>query len=276
MSEPVLLYGVDNGLATITLNNPARRNAMSLEMTDRLDEALVAAATDPTVRVIVITGAGPAFCSGGDVDRLKDRAVGGQEQERSPIKPSEFFNVVPGIAPEFQTRYTFAMGLPVPVIAAVNGPAIGAGFLLALHCDIRFASTSAAFMTGFARIGATPEVGMAWTLSQTIGAGRAREMMLSGRRIGAEEAQAIGLVTQVLEPDALTSHTLNYARELAERISPRSVRVIKRQLHEAPAQTFAQAYFASGEDARVSLASEDFQEGLAALKERRAPRFTGR
>jgi enoyl-CoA hydratase/carnithine racemase len=277
MSEPILLYAVEDGLATITLNNPARRNSMSLAMTDAIDEALVAAAKDPAVRAILITGNGPAFSSGGDIERLKGTAAGETPRaERSAIDPNDFFNVAPYTPPEFRSRYTFVMSLGVPVIAAVNGPAVGAGFLLALHCDVRFASTTAAFMTGFARIGATPEVALCWSLTHAIGAGRAREMLLSGRRVEADEALAIGLVTRVLAPEELVSYAADYARNLAARISPRSVRVIKKQVLAAGGQSFAEAFYGSGDDAREGVNSEDFKEGLAAALETRPPRFTGR
>jgi enoyl-CoA hydratase/carnithine racemase len=249
---------------------------MSAAMTDAIDEALVAAARDPAVRAILITGAGPAFSSGGDIDRLKSAAGGAPRQERSPIDPNDYFNVGAYTPPEFRSRYTFVMSLGVPVICAVNGPAVGAGFLLALHCDIRFASSAAAFMTGFARIGATPEVALCWSLTHTIGAGRAREMLLSGRRVEAEEALAIGLVSKVLAPEELVAYATTYARDLAGRISPRSVRVIKKQVLAAGGQSFADAYYGSGDDAREALGSEDFKEGLAAALEKRPPKFTGR
>ncbi len=276
MDEPMVIYGVEDGLATITLNNPARRNSMSRAMTDGIDEALVAAAKDPAVRAILITGNGPAFSSGGDIDRLKTNAQAQVKNERSPIDPNDFYNVVPYTAPEFRSRYTLFMGLGVPVIAAVNGPAVGAGFLLALHADIRIASSTAAFMTGFARIGATPEVALCWSLTHTIGSGRAREMLMSGRRVEAEEALAIGLVTKIVPPEDLVAYATGYARDLAGRISPRSVRVIKKQVLAAGGQSFAEAFYGSGDDARESLSSEDFKEGLAAAMEKRPPRFTGR
>ncbi len=276
MDEPIVLYGVEDGLATITLNNPARRNSMSQAMTDAIDDSLIKAAGDASVRAILITGAGPAFSSGGDIDRLKSNATARVKNERSPIDPNDFYNVAPYTPPEFRSRYTFFMGLGVPVIAAINGPAVGAGFLLALHADIRIASATAAFMTGFARIGATPEVALCWSLTHTIGAGRAREMLMSGRRVEADEALAIGLVTKVVAPDELVAYATNYARDLAGRISPRSVQVIKKQVLAAGGQSFAEAFYASGDDAREALSSEDFKEGLAAALEKRPPKFTGR
>ncbi len=276
MTEPILLYAVQDGVATLTLNNQAKRNAMSPALAEAFDEAIVAAAIDRDVRAIVITGAGSAFCSGGDLDRLKETATGGARTDRSLLVPSDFFNVFPEPIPlEYRTRYTFPMVIPKPVIAAVNGPAVGAGFLLAINCDIRLASTQAIFMAGFARIGATPEGGMAWTLPQMIGAGRAREMMLSGRRVPAAEAASIGLVSRVLEPEQLMIETLTYARELAASLAPGSVAAIKRQLRNFPGQGFGFAYAESAKDGRMANASQDFLEGLAAAKGKRAPRFTG-
>jgi enoyl-CoA hydratase/carnithine racemase len=274
--EPVLLYGVKDGVATLTLNNHPQRNAMSRDMAEAFDQALVAAATDQTARVIVITGAGTAFCSGADISRLKETAAGGAPANRSVLAPSDFYNVFPEPIPlEYRTRYTFAMVIPKPVIAAVNGPAVGAGLLLALHCDIRFASTNAAFMAGFVRLGAAPEGGMAWTLPQMIGSGRARELMLSGRRVSAAEALSIGLVSRVIEPEGLMPETLAYARELATGLAPGSVAAIKRQLRNAPGQSFGMAYTESARDGRAAASSQDFLEGLAAVKDKRMPRFTG-
>ena len=276
MGDDILVYEAAQGLATLTLNNPARRNSLNAQMTARLEESLIAAATDPAVRAIVITGAGPAFSSGGDIDQLKANAEAGPRAERrSAMDPSDIFPVAADTPAAYRTRYSFAMAIPKPVIAAVNGPAVGAGFLLALHCDIRFASPAASFAAGFARIGATPEMAMSWTLPRVIGMGRAREMLLSGRRVPADEALQMGLVNRVIAPEALMAETVAYARELAANISPRSVEVIKRQLRHVFEQSFAEAFEEAAVDARESLAGPDFQEGLAAFRERRPPRFTG-
>src|SRR5690606_29512032 len=233
------------------------------------------AATDAQARALLITGNGPTFSAGGDLEKLSKTAdAGASLVGRSPNEPSDFFNVLPDVPPEYRSRYTFAMAIPKPVICAVNGLAIGAGLVLTLSCDIRIASTEAAFAAGFARIGATPEIGMSWTLPRLIGDGRAREMMLSGRRVGAEEALAIGLVSQIVAPEDLRAHATDYARDLASKISPRSVGVIKRHMRHVHHQTFAEAFAEGAADARETFASDDFKEGLAAMREKRPPRFS--
>jgi enoyl-CoA hydratase/carnithine racemase len=270
----VLLYEVLDGVVVITLNRPERRNAVNAELGQALNEALVRAATESGVRALVITGAGQGFCAGGDADHLARGAAGTRAPHIPATEPNPIFEALPGTPPELRSRYTFARAMPIPVIAAVNGPAAGAGLALALSADIRFASPSAVFMGGFVRIGAIPELGLAWSLTQTIGAGPAREMLLSGRRVNAEEALRLGLVSRICAEGEVLAESLAYAREMIAACSPRSIAVTKRLLNAVPTQTFAEAFGIARVEAAAAMASPHFREGVAAMKERRPPKFS--
>jgi len=166
-----------------------------------------------------------------------------------------------------------ALAMPQPVIAAVNGPCIGAGLGLAVSCDVRFASQTAYFSTIFSRRGLIAEFALAWSLPRLIGRGAASDLLLSGRRVSATEALQIGLVSEILSADALLQHAIDYAHDIAENVSPRSARVIKAQLRAAEGETLPEALATADEALQGSLASADFREGMAALRERRPPAF---
>jgi len=200
----VVLYEVADGVATITLNRPGQRNAVNAELGQALNEALVRAAKDPSIRALIITGAGEGFCAGADFDRLRDVV---EKPGPSAAGPDPIFAVYPDTPPEYLSRYSFARALPFPVIAAVNGVAVGAGLALAASADFRLASPRAAFLGGFVRIGTVAEMALAWTLTHLIGQGPARDMLLSGRRIDAEEALRFGLVTRLFAAETLLAET---------------------------------------------------------------------
>jgi enoyl-CoA hydratase/carnithine racemase len=269
----ILLYDVHDRVAVITLNRPERRNAVNADLGEAINEALVRAASDKSVRALVITGAGKGFCAGGDADHLTKAAEGRSRPQISPTEPNPIFSVVPEASPEYRSRYTFAKVMPIPVIAAVNGVATGAGLAFALSADIRFADPSALFMGGFIRIGAVAEVGLAWTLTQTIGAGPAREMLLSGRRVGAEEALRLGLVSRICDEGRVVEESIAYAQDLIRNCSPRSIAMTKRMLNAAPSQTFAEAFEMARVMTRPAIESADFREGVAAMRERRPPNW---
>jgi len=278
MPETVLTR-IEDGVGIITLNRPDRLNAMSREAGELFETKMAALGVDPAVKVMVITGAGErGFCAGADMERLQDIVDGGAEgigSRRAPgaAGPLEVFADAPPMA---RARYVSPIAAPKPVIAAINGACAGVGFSLAAACDIRFASSTAVFAAGFARRGLIAESAVAWTLPRIVGQGAAAELLLSGRKFDAAEALRLGLVSAVLAPEDLLTHTLAYAREIALSASPRSTAVIKRQLRLAMDQTFEEAMaFAEGQTV-ASLESEDFKEGVASFREKRAPRFTGR
>lgn len=270
----LLLYDVRDNVATITLNRPERRNAVNGALGDAISAALVRAAGDASVGALVITGAGEGFCAGGDSDYLGDAVVGGRAQSLSPDEPDPMFlDAAPEAPPHLRTRYTFAGAMPIPTFAAINGVAAGAGLALAMSCDFRFGSPRASFLAPFARIGMTAEFGLAWSITQAIGRGPARDMLLSGRRIDADEALRWGLVTRLFPAETLVQDCFEVARDMARRNSARSMRAIKAALDAAPSQTFAEAFEMARLDARAAIRSADFAKGIAALRDKRPPEW---
>ncbi len=264
-----VLYVVDQRVATITLNRPERMNALHDEMVVQLWDAVERAGVDPDVAVIVLTGAGRAFCAGGDVG-----SFGSQDPRHLVTKLARPFDM--NRRPDYQTRHSHFSASPKPIIAMINGAAAGLGLLYALFCDVRFASEAAVFTTAFARLGLTGEYGMSWILPRIIGQANALDLLLSGRRVSAAEALGIGLVNRVCPAETLAAETLNYATDMAMNCSSRSMRVLKQQVYEAPFQTLAEAVMMANQDMLVTNASSDFKEGYRAFLEKRRPNFVER
>ena len=265
-------YEIVERLATITLDRPDRLNAWTPTMGEEVRDAMRRAADDDQVRVIALTGAGRGFCAGADMTRLsgltQDR---GSSAVAPPPPPFD-----PGSRPDFQKRYSYFPAVPKPIIAAVNGPCAGLGLVIALYCDLRFAAPEAQFTTAFSRRGLIAEHGISWTLPTLVGLSGALDLLLSARRVGAEEALRLRLVDRVTPPGELMSEVRAYATEIADAVSPRSMRVIKRQLWDARFQTLAQAIEVADEEMAASFGTQDFREGVAHYVEKRKPAFTGR
>lgn len=257
MSDAPVLYDVDERVATITLHRPDKLNAWTAAMEREFCAKVAEAEADPEVRVVVVTGAGRGFCAGADMSLLEGLAAAGTPQE-------------------LPQRFEFLQALSTPVIAAVNGPAVGLGLILALHCDLRFASQEARFGTAFARRGLIAEYGMAWMLPRLIGPAHALDLLLSARIVDAGEALRIGLVNHVFPAPTFLFDVKAYARQLATEVSPRSMAVMKRQVYQALNQTYGEALAVAEQEMLLSLESEDFREGVAHFVEKRAPDFKGR
>ena len=268
MSYQQILYGVQDRIATITLNRPERLNALTEVMEQELRDAMKAAAEDKDVRVIVLTGAGRGFCSGGDVT-----GFGSVVPELIIRKGQQLFDM--NQRADYQTRCSWFPSVTKPIVAMLNGPAAGLGLLYALFSDVRFAAEEAVFTTAYARRGISAEFGMAWILPRIVGHANALELLLSGRKIDGREALRLGLVHQIHPRERLAEATYAYAREMADFVSPRSTRVIKQQVYEVPFQTLAEAVITANQDLLVSNRCNDFKEGTASFLERRPPRFTG-
>ncbi len=233
-----ILYEVSDRIATITLNRPDRMNAWTAIMERDVRHAMEAAAGDDNVRVIVLTGAGRAFCAGADMEGLK--AIDPNEIRRGESTPSFDMNR----RPDWQTRYAYYPAIPKPVIGMLNGAAAGIGLVHALYCDLRFAADNTVFTTAFSRRGLI--------------------------------ALRIGLVNRLYPPDQLREQTYAYARDLADFVSPSAISVIKRQLYDVPFQTLAEATIDANREMQLALKGSDFREGVASFMEKRAPKFTGR
>jgi enoyl-CoA hydratase/carnithine racemase len=268
-----IVYEVADRIATITLNRPERLNAWTSVMDDEVRAAMRQAADADDVRVIVLTGAGRGFCAGADMAMLTtiSETEGGSMTGRPPAPPFD-----PASRPDFQKPYSYFPAVPKPIIAAVNGPCAGLGLVLALYCDLRFAAPEAQFVTAFSRRGLIAEHGISWTLPTLIGLSAALDLMLSARRVSAEEALRLRLVDRVAPAGGLIECVRAYAGELVEAVSPRSMRVMKRQLWEARFQTLGEAIDSAGREMAASFKSEDFAEGVAHFLEKRKPAFTGR
>ncbi|SRR5579862_6351898 len=264
-----ILYGVEGGVATVTLNRPDRLNAWTGTMHHEVKQAMREACADESVRVIVLTGAGRGFCAGADMDHLQ-QIQGGSREARGdePFDPN---------APEdFRKTYSYFPSVPKPIIAAINGPCAGLGLIIALYADMRFASDAAVFTTAFSRRGLVAEHGISWLLPRLVGIANAADLMFSARRVSALEAKELGLVNRVFPQATFAQEVAAYADMLAREVSPRSMREMKRELWNAQFQTLAQAITAADADMPASFESEDFKEGIAHYIEKRAPSFTGR
>jgi enoyl-CoA hydratase/carnithine racemase len=277
MTTTDILYDVSEGIATITLNRPDKLNAWTGQMGLEVRAAMEAAQADEAVRVIILTGAGRGFCAGADMSLLNELAAKGHAAQAAQVlghqRQTKFGE---DERPDYLGTYSYFPSIKKPVIAAINGHAVGLGFILSLYCDLRFVSSDAKFGTAFARRGLIAEYGVAWILPRLIGPANALDLLLSARIIDAAEAQRVGLANRVFPAETFMAQVREYALDLARNVSPRSMAVMKRQVYHALLQTLEEAAANAEEEILKSLQSEDFKEGVAHFVEKRAPRFTGR
>jgi enoyl-CoA hydratase/carnithine racemase len=261
-----LLCAVRDGVATITLNRPEARNAMSPDLTAALRAQIQERSADDTVGALLLTGAGTAFCSGGDVKAMAGRGARGQmtfEERLSDLRWR-------------QTNLTGALfAVRKPTIAALPGAAAGAGLAIALACDIRIAARSAFCATGYARIGLSGDYGIAWLMTRAVGPMRARELMLTAERVDSERCERLGLVNRVVDDATLHDEAFALARSLAQ--GPRiAYRNIKDNLDEASYIDYPTALHREAERLVGASRTADHKEAVAAFVEKRTPVFTGR
>ena len=266
MTDKTVLYEVADQVATVTLNRPEQLNAITDGLAGELHDAMQRAASDRAVRVIVLTGAGRAFCAGGDIG-----GFGNVDPRHLVTKMPRPFDM--NRRADYQTRHSYFPAIGKPVIGMINGPVAGLGLVYALFCDVRFAAESAVFTTAFARRGLSAEYGMAWILSRVAGHANALDLLLSARKVSGAEALRLGLANQIHAADRLKQATYAYAQEMAEWCSPRSMRVLKQQLWEVPFQSLHEAVMDANQDMLESNVSADFEEGTASFREKRPPRF---
>ena len=266
----VTRYVVRERVATITLHRPERLNAWTGRMHAEYRALLEQAATDPAVRVIVVTGSGRGFCAGADSRALEGHVErGGYDAGLGDDVAMPGY----GVRPEFDADFAYQFGIPKPIIAAVNGPAAGVGFVLACYCDLRFAARGAKLTTSHGRLGLPAEYGLSWLLPRLIGVARAADLLLSSRVVLAEEAEQMGLVNQVLAPGELIAHTEAYAGALAREIAPSSLAATKMQLYRDLHLDAASSVRDAGMRMAEMMQGADFAEGVAALTEKRTPDF---
>ena len=260
---PDLIETIEDGVATLTFNRPERMNALSTPIMEGLLHGLPRLAGDPGVRVIVLTGAGRAFCAGGDV---KSMAEGGEERSaaeatarlRSRMEVSRILHE-----------------LPKPTIAMINGPAAGAGLAFALACDLRIAGASARLVTAFVKVGFSGDFGGSFFLTRLVGTAKARELYFTGRPVDAQEALSLGLVNRVVPDDQLADATMELARSLAQ--GPQiALSLMKRNLNCAESSGLAELLDLEAANQVLTGRTEDHREAAKAFVERRAPMFIGR
>jgi enoyl-CoA hydratase/carnithine racemase len=267
-----ILYAVEDPVATITLNRPERLNAWTDRMGDELRHAIARAESDKSVVGIVLTGAGRGFCAGADLKGLQAITAGARPGETA----GNDLRADPGDAAmgeSFRKHYSYLMSVRKPIIAAINGPCAGMAMPIALFCDLRFAGESATFTTAFVRRGLIAEWGLAWTLPRLIGSAHALDLLLSGRKIDAREADRMGLVNRVLPDDKLLAAATDYVRELAANSSPASMAVMKRQVYQQLTQELGPACDDAVKLMIESFSRPDFKEGVQSFLERRTPKF---
>jgi enoyl-CoA hydratase/carnithine racemase len=261
-----LLCAVRDGVALITLNRPEARNAMSDKLTPALRTQIKERSEDPDVGVLLITGAGTAFCSGGDVKGMGGRGPRGQMGFEERLG-------------DLRWRQAALTGALVaarkPTIAALPGAAAGAGLAIALACDIRIAARSAFVSTGYARVGLSGDYGIAWLLTRAVGSARARELMFTAERVDAERCERIGLVNRIVADDKLQDEAFALAKSLAE--GPRvALRNMKDNLDDALHVDYPTALYREAERLVQASRTDDHKEAVRAFMEKRKPVFVGR
>jgi 2-(1,2-epoxy-1,2-dihydrophenyl)acetyl-CoA isomerase len=259
---PLVLETREGAIAVLTLNRPDRLNALNTELGAALVEALDRAANDPTVRIVVMTGAGRAFCSGGDLAAMRAARDRGATRELEPLLRAGHEMIL--------RMRTMAQ----PVIAAVHGPAAGAGMNIALAADIRIASEEASFGQNFAKVGLFPDYGGTYLLTQLVGPARAAEMFYIGDMIDAQTALRLGIVNRVVAASELAAETRKLAQKIAQG-PPIPVRAVKRALFAGDRERLEQALELEAKQQLECFLSEDCGEGIRAFFEKRPPKFKG-
>lgn len=257
-----LEYTVEDGVGTILLNRPAKKNAFTMEMIDEWAAALISARTDPDVRAILVTGADGAFCSGVDLGGF-DRG------ERTPLDRKQ-------VLTDRIHRIAYALeDLDKPVIAAVNGVAVGAGMDMALMCDIRLAASSARMSEGYIRVGLVPGDGGAYFLPRLTGTAKALELLWTGDFVDAAEAAELGIVSHVYDDAEFRDKALAFVKRLAAQ-PPINIAMIKRAVYQSARADLRTALDLISSHMAVVQSTHDSQEAMAAFREKRTPNFEGR
>lgn len=252
----------DHGIAVVTLNEPDRLNAMTVDMGEALERVFDGLAEDEALRVAVLTGAGRAFSAGGDLDMLEDYARRTREEGWSAEEAMW----------AFYSRFLALRRLPVPLIAAVNGHAIGAGFCVALGCDLIYLSEDAKLGLNFAKLGLHPGMGGSWLLPRAVGTQRAAELLYTGRIIDGATAASYGIALDALPADQVLPRALELAEDIASS-APGTVRRLKASLRLSPDNDLETQLRREAEMQAIDYGTSDIVEGLTAVREKRSPRF---
>jgi 2-(1,2-epoxy-1,2-dihydrophenyl)acetyl-CoA isomerase len=262
-----LIESIEGGVATLTMNRPDARNALTPDMMRGLAEALPRLAADPAVRAVVLTGAGRAFCSGGDVKRFAQAAASGGS-------PTSFDHRVNDLRSRMEiTRWLHEM--PKPTLAVIPGPAAGAGLSMALACDMRIAADDAKLTTAFSKVGLSGDFGGGYFLNHLVGSAMARELYFTARVVGAAEAKAIGMVNRVVPFEQLAAAAREYAQELAS-LPTIAVGYMKKNLNVGLRGSLSDVLDAEAIHMIRTFDTEDHKGAAKAFVEKKSPQFNGR
>jgi 2-(1,2-epoxy-1,2-dihydrophenyl)acetyl-CoA isomerase len=261
MAEPTILYAVSDNVATLTFNRPEVRNAFNDQMAAELQAALKNAERDEAVRSVIITGAGQGFCAGQDLAAIRDR--GAEISFRDHLKKT------------YNPIVSKLRSIEKPIVAAINGAAAGAGWGIALACDIRYASDAAKFRLAFIGIGLAPDSGTSYFLPRSVGLGKALELAYTNDLVDANSALALGLVNKVVPAEQLMPTTMELARKLAQGPT-RGMGLTKRAMNHALTSDLTEALEYEAYTQEIAGRSQDHREGVQAFLEKRLPKFVGK
>ena len=258
----------EGGVATLTFDDPERRNAMTEAMGRALAQQVRELSVDNDLRAVILTGAGSAFSAGGDLDMIDSRARAGVENPGGEVREGHrrFMR-------EFYGLFLSIRDLPCPVLAAINGHALGAGFCVALACDLRVAAREARLGLNFTRLGIHPGMGATWLLPRLVGPAVAADLLFTGRVVDGAEAERLGLVNRTMPSAEVLGATRALASEIAS-AAPAAVRAAKRSLARSPGATLSEQLDTEASEQALNYESRDLLEGIAAARERRSPRFS--
>jgi enoyl-CoA hydratase len=260
--DPVLVDRDDAGVVTLTFNRPDVRNAMTGELTEAFGAAIESVRGDTGVRVVIVTGAGKAFCAGGDLSWISPGPGADIPSIRAKMRA-------------FYPKFLVVRTLDVPTIAAVNGAAIGAGLCVAMACDMRIASEDAKLSTAFLRLGMHPGMAATYLLTRLVGTARAAELFFTAKTVDGRAAERLGLVNRAVPRGALMDESRALAREIAGN-APIPMGMVKRALYLAERSDLETMLEYEGLAQPITMGTADLLEGLDAVKEKRPPRFEGR
>jgi len=269
MSEPLILESRAGDVVTLTFNQPERLNAMTAPMGQAFADRMATLAPDESIRAVILTGSGRAFSAGGDLGMIQARADEGRE--RPGIAHRSIRDTMHG----FYKLFLSVRDLACPTIAAINGPAIGAGLCVALGCDIRLVAEDARLGLNFTKLGLHPGMAATWTLPRLVGPALAAELLYTSRLVGGTEAACMGLANRAVAQEQVLPQAQQLAEEVAE-CAPLAVRAVKRALERSSTASLDDQLAFEAREQALCFESEDVHEGIAAVQEKRSPRFGGR
>ncbi len=267
--EDLILSARDGDVVTLTFNQPDRLNAMTQAMGEAFADHIAGLRDDDSIRAVILTGAGRAFSAGGDLDMINDRAVEGRAAPGTARRPIRDF------MRSFYKLFLSVRDLPCPTIAAINGAAIGAGFCVALGCDIRLVSDRARVGLNFTKLGLHPGMAATWTVPRLVGPAVAAELLFSSRLVDGVEAARLGLANRALPVEEVVPAAQELAREIAG-CAPLANRALKRALTRSLSASLEDQLSFEASEQAINFEAEDVHEGIAAVREKRDPSFEGR